>query len=103
MVRGRKLVGSAQVREGGAFLQHGSILLDDGQNVVADVTRGTGAAPQATSISAVLGRSVAFEEVADAVASEARRVWDGAWQRSELEPRPEEVELFEDPEWTWRR
>jgi lipoate-protein ligase A len=103
VVRGRKLVGSAQVREGGAFLQHGSILLDDGQNVVAEVTRGTGAAPQATSISAVLGRSVAFEEVADAVASEARRVWDGAWQRSELEPRPEEVELFEDPEWTWRR
>jgi lipoate-protein ligase A len=28
VVAGRKLVGSAQVREGGAFLQHGSILLE---------------------------------------------------------------------------
>ncbi len=103
VVRGRKLVGSAQVRESGAFLQHGSILLDDGQDVVAEVTRGTGAVPQATSMSAVLGRSVAFEEVADTVASEARRAWDGAWQRVELEPPPEDVGRFENHEWTWRR
>jgi lipoate-protein ligase A len=35
IVHGRKLVGSAQVREGDAFLQHGSILLVDRQDVVA--------------------------------------------------------------------
>ncbi|HEU4586950.1 MAG TPA: biotin/lipoate A/B protein ligase family protein, partial [Gemmatimonadaceae bacterium] len=31
VAEGRKLVGSAQVREGGALLQHGSVLVDDDQ------------------------------------------------------------------------
>ena len=34
---GRKLVGSAQVREGDAFLQHGSILIDDDQHLLAEL------------------------------------------------------------------
>jgi lipoyl(octanoyl) transferase len=33
---GRKLVGSAQVRDGDAFLQHGSILIDDDQHLLWD-------------------------------------------------------------------
>src|SRR5687768_3445669 len=34
---GGKLVGSAQVREGGALLQHGSILLEDDQPMIAEL------------------------------------------------------------------
>jgi lipoate-protein ligase A len=100
---GRKLVGSAQVRQGTAFLQHGSILLTDGQKVVTDVsirqTIGTGA----TSLSAVLGRSVTFEEVADAIIAEARASWTGRWTERRPEPSAAEIACFADEGWTWRR
>jgi lipoate-protein ligase A len=56
LVNGRKLVGSAQVRRGSVFLQHGSILLDGKQP-------GDGLE---TTLSA-LGRPVTFDEVARAV------------------------------------
>ncbi len=77
---GRKLVGSAQVRKGSAFLQHGSILLDGSQEVVAAVSRKPQVASAATTLSAELGHPVSFDEVADAV-----------------------LEAFYDPAWTWRR
>src|SRR5712691_3829642 len=67
LVGGRKVVGSAQVRRGTAFLQHGSILLDGSQDVVAEVSRTPGAVTQATSVSAALGRPVTFDEVAAAI------------------------------------
>jgi len=57
---GRKLVGSAQVRRRDAFLQHGSILLDGSQEAVAG-------ASAATTLRAVLGRAVSFEEVTAAI------------------------------------
>jgi len=60
LVRGRKLVGSAQVRRSDAFLQHGSILLDGSQ---AKVSSGGGE----TTLAAVLGRAVAFDEVTAAI------------------------------------
>ena len=60
LVYGRKLVGSAQVRRGDAFLQHGSILLEGTQ---------PGSAGGETTLAAVLGRPVTFAEVAEAVAS----------------------------------
>lgn len=40
-VEGRKLVGSAQWRDGGALLQHGSLLLVDEQHVVEELRLGT--------------------------------------------------------------
>lgn len=55
LVDGRKVVGSAQVRRGGAFLQHGSILL-------AGPT-----SENATTLGQALGRVVTFEEVTDAI------------------------------------
>jgi len=58
--RGRKLVGSAQVRRGNAFLQHGSILLDGSQAKVS-------AAGGETTLTGVLGRAVTFEEVTAAI------------------------------------
>jgi lipoate-protein ligase A len=60
VVNHRKLVGSAQVRRGGAFLQHGSILLDGSQETVSAV-RGE------TTLAAVLRRPVRFDEVAAAI------------------------------------
>jgi len=57
LVTHRKVVGSAQVRRAGAFLQHGSILLDGKQP-------GGGLE---TTLAAVLGRPVSFEEVALAI------------------------------------
>ncbi len=59
-MKGRKLVGSAQVRRGDAFLQHGSILLDGSQGKVS-----TGGGE--TTLAAVLGRAVTFEEVVAAI------------------------------------
>jgi lipoate-protein ligase A len=60
LVKRRKLVGSAQVRRGDAFLQHGSILLDGSQGKVS-----TGGGE--TTLAAVLGRAVTFEEVVAAI------------------------------------
>lgn len=57
LVRGRKLVGSAQVRRGEAFLQHGSILR---------AGRQPGESLE-TTLAAELGRPVSFDEVAQAV------------------------------------
>jgi len=100
---GRKLVGSAQVREGTAFLQHGSVLLEDGQDVVAQVTRGATIQPVATSISALLGRPVAFDEVAAAIRLEAQRAWPGEWTENEQLLADTSAARFADSEWTWRR
>jgi lipoate-protein ligase A len=103
VVAGRKLVGSAQVREGGAFLQHGSILLEDGQDVVARVARGRAPAPAASSLRSALARPVGFDEAAAAIAAEARRAWSGAWRECRMDAPPDELARFRDAAWTWRR
>ncbi|MBI4501633.1 MAG: hypothetical protein HY700_10775 [Gemmatimonadetes bacterium] len=103
VVDARKLIGSAQVRKAHAFLQHGSILLQDEQDVVSSITRGAAAAPLATSLSRALGRSISFEEVADVVAEEARSEWEGSWNESVCEPDPNLISRFADPAWTWKR
>ena len=100
---GRKLVGSAQVREGTAFLQHGSILLTNGQNVVTDVSTRRSPEPSATSLSAVLERSVTFQEVADAVIAEAETTWDGRWTDHPMEPSHDDTARFADEAWIWHR
>jgi len=100
---GRKLVGSAQVREGAAFLQHGSMLLRDGQDLVTSVTRNAAPRPTATALTALLGRPVTFKEVSDVVATAAQTEWAGRWQRLEIEPDPSDLARFADDGWTWRR
>lgn len=67
LVAGRKLIGSALVRKESAFLQHGSILLDGTQEIVSTVSRERRAVSSETTLSAVLGRRVSFDEVADAI------------------------------------
>jgi len=100
---GLKLVGSAQVREGDAFLQHGSVLLENGQDVVTHVTRGPSMAPSATSLNTVLERAVTFEEVAHAIVGTAREQWAGSWVSAEATCSADDVARFENPDWTLRR
>jgi lipoate-protein ligase A len=75
VVRGRKIVGSAQTRKAGAILQHGAILLDLDADRLFTVLR----APEgqrerlirhlrrrATSVREELGRAVGYEEAREA-------------------------------------
>lgn len=108
VVGGRKLVGSAQLRRGGAFLQHGSILLAGSQEMVRRVSTMPGVECRETTLAAVLGRPVTFAEVASAVArafgrdAEAERAPPllGALASERPSARPP---VFSDPAWTWRR
>ena len=100
LVGGRKVVGSAQVREGSAFLQHGSILLAGSQEVIAAVSRKPHAAGAATTLSAELGRRITWDEVADAV----ELAWnDECASTAPYRPLPPSTAFFSDPAWTWRR
>ena len=94
---GKKVVGSAQVREGDAFLQHGSILLDGSQELVRSVTRGSPSAPGETTLRTLAGRPVSFREVADAIVA--------TWTPRPTATRPPVTGpgQFADPAWTWRR
>ena len=110
MVGGRKVVGSAQFRQGSALLQHGSILLEDEQQVVLELTRGPGderrrfrarhADPGRGSIGGGdRGRG-------DRAAAAAR--WPWRWTRvTEAGPvlrmATTHVPQFQSPAWTWVR
>src|SRR5581483_5152457 len=74
VVAGRKLVASAQRREAGALLQHGSILLEDRQGTLPSlaVEPMPGPAPAATLRSA-LGRDVTRAEVRAALRAAVER------------------------------
>lgn len=76
-VGGRKMVGSAQCREGGAVLQHGSVLLRSSEERLAGLLRprGAGGAPRAHAVGLreVLGEEVSFGEVAGALRAGVER------------------------------
>jgi lipoate-protein ligase A len=101
VIDGRKLAGSAQWRDGGGLLQHGSILIDDDQSLL-----GPSATPPAT-LRAALGRAPDVHEIANAL-------FDAA--RANLDPDATPLVLDEDlhadmrslraryadDRWTWR-
>ncbi len=100
LIAGRKVIGSAQVRQGGALLQHGSILLDGSQAMLRAVSRQPSAVSGETTLTAALGRRITFEEVAEAIAA----TWDDTLTLTALDrPRPPSTARFSDPAWTWRR
>jgi lipoate-protein ligase A len=109
VANGRKLVGSAQVREADAFLQHGSILVDDDQPLLADLVGNSEPFPPAATLRALTGRVVTVTEFADAL-TQALRARDG------LAPEPLVLEesllddvrslistRYADADWTWHR
>ena len=77
MIEGRKVVGSAQLRQGGAFLQHGSILLADNQGLVLGVTRSVLTAP----LSQRSANPFRSQEIAGAITEAAESRWPGDWNR----------------------
>jgi lipoate-protein ligase A len=66
LVKGRKIIGSAQRRVGGAFLQHGSILIGYDSVLEAEVIPGGGMRDAVTCIRTELGREVGPDEVKQA-------------------------------------
>ncbi|HDJ23800.1 MAG TPA: lipoate--protein ligase family protein [Candidatus Aminicenantes bacterium] len=68
-VKGKKLIGSAQKREGNCFLQHGSIPLRNNTSLLEQITPNSngGKVIRLISLEEALGRGVEFNEVAAAL------------------------------------
>ncbi len=112
VARGSKLVGSAQWRDEGALLQHGSILVDDDQSALSSLAApGTAPAgdsiPRPATLHALLGRCPDIAEVAHAMFDAVRSREDQeAREMAEEEIREEtmsRIPHFLDEGWTWRR
>jgi lipoate-protein ligase A len=106
MIQGRKAVGSAQLRQGGALLQHGSILLQGDQTVVQAVTRGLPPPDLAGALASLLASPPSADELIEAVAEAAAERWGGRWQRQAsadglLETAGGHAERFRSDAWTW--
>ena len=117
VVRGAKLSGSAVWRERGAYLQHGSILLHDGQHrlqAAMTPSAAMAAMPQAASLASCLPSLPTADDVAAALEDALRRAIlerhtaggsvtrdDGALPDEGLIGRHEE--RFRDAAWLWRR
>ncbi len=72
VVGGRKIVGSAQRRQAGAFLQHGSILLDADAERLRLLFPGQDPLAGMTTLAAVLGRPVGFDVLVPALVAGMR-------------------------------
>lgn len=107
VVGAQKLVGSAQHREAGAFLQHGSILLDDDQGLLQSlalvplpvvpppatlVALGVG---DADKVRASIVRALHDTATGDIVVSDDSWLQGGHFRTA--------LAHYRDPHWTWRR
>jgi lipoate-protein ligase A len=108
---GRKLVGSAQRRERGVMLQHGSLPLHDDQSAVPGLMLpGQAIAPgdAPATLAGLLGREPGWDEVVDALARGWEESFGVGLERGVL-PGEEEARArvhrgrYEDPAWTWHR
>ncbi|MDZ7630872.1 MAG: hypothetical protein U5K74_05815 [Gemmatimonadaceae bacterium] len=105
----RKLVGSAQHRDATAFIQHGSILLDDDQGVLQALSLAPlPTVPPPATLREYLGSGLDSGTVATAISESLRRAATGdiVSQSDTMLPR-HHVEAaasrYRDPRWTWRR
>ena len=109
VVNGRKLVGSAQWRDGNAMLQHGSILIEDDQPLVSELASVAVPNPQpAATLTASLGRVPSFDDVAavlfDAVRSlECEHAMHTDLNSTIEDARTRALDRYLDDRWTWRR
>ena len=109
VVRGRKLAGSAQWRDDGAVLQHGSILVDDDQAMIAALMREPcDPPPPPATLRELMGRGPSAPEIATALFAAVRRIEDPfATLLTAAELAAVDASLldahYRDPEWTWRR
>ncbi len=112
VVGGRKILGSAQRRGERALLQHGSLLLEDDQALVREVSRradgdrAPAPAPEAP-LSAVLGRRIGFDETAAALADGLARAGIAGFESAPPPDLTERAALhlnrFRSDRWTWER
>ena len=106
---GAKLVGSAQLREDGAFLQHGSVLIEDDQGLIERllVVRQTEPLPAAATLSQLLGRTPTARELADAMRGALSHAWNA--DAAEIEESEAEeyaalhIDRYRSELWTWRK
>lgn len=117
-VDGRKLIGSAQVRRGGALLQHGAILLEVDVERQAEVlqpppgmTKARLAAllrPRLVSLREALGREVRPEALVEALCEGFQEAWGISLEAGELTPwerarLPTLRARYRSTEWNFRR
>lgn len=108
---GHKLVGSAQVRVGGALLQHGSLLLGPPSVSLAALRTAPTAAREeqrGAHLAGLLGRPVSFPRVAAAVEAALAGAVGGSWSRDGMtggERRTAESlrGRYRSADWSWRR
>jgi lipoate-protein ligase A len=111
VVDGRKLIGSAQWRNAGTLLQHGSILIRDDQGLIPRLMRiGAGDAPPPTAatLSETLGFEPALEDMAavirDALAESTASIVDTLPLDVSLNACAERCAvMYASDSWTWRR
>jgi len=107
LLDGHKVIGSAQLRQGNAFLQHGSVLLEDDQALVG-ILAGYSAPRERASLSAGMGRMVGFGEMAQAIVQAAPGLLgplgdEIALPTSVAARAAHHAERFQDSAWTWQR
>jgi len=108
-VDGRKLVGSAQWRDRGALLQHGSILVDDDQSSIVGLMREPAPLPRPpATLRDALGRAPVLTEVAEALFHAVRTHADPDARSLDVEAQVTRdandiLERYRDDAWTWRR
>ena len=108
-VAGRKLAGSAQWRADGALLQHGSILIEDDQSLLATLAIGGGALPPApATLMEALGHSPSVDDIAVALGDAIEHVEGIRPTGVSIDPKLRArasalVVRYEDSAWTWRR
>jgi lipoate-protein ligase A len=107
-VEGRKLAGSAQWRADGALLQHGSILVQDDQSQLAELTVGGARIPAPATLEEVLREPPSLSTVADALFDAVRSHEDAFAEPIDLDDDLRAgvsalVARYLDSEWTWRR
>lgn len=109
---GRKLIGSAQWRGEAAYLQHGSILVDDDQSTLSslaaeDSTEASAAPPAPATLRDLLGGAPDAADVAAAMFAAVNEAEDADGRTiGEDEIRPAALQMvpdFLDQGWTWRR
>lgn len=107
---GRKLVGSAQVRLEGALLQHGSVILEGDQRLLATLRDGdTDPGDQPATVASLVPGAYDAPAVEAALARGCRLAWGGRWTEAGYRSREAEEaerlrrERYDTDEWTWRR
>ena len=105
----RKLAGSAQWREDGAFLQHGSILVDDDQHLVRELSLDSlPPTPPAATLRAALGHAPSPEDFFEAISSAVASLEDAKSAILHVDDHLLRAAAareahYRSPQWTWRR